>query len=256
MYPNVRAGDILHIRACTVTESNKGDIALCRNRSGLLIAHRIIGHAAEQGKPCVITRADTRRQGQDAPVAAEDFLGVVTAIERKGKLLSPEYQHHTLFALSCLKTQLLVKELPLRCRWILNHLQRTIIYHKLAGNLLRICMDPSHWHYVVRLPMRVDRPGELFQPISLENFDLNQMGRQDRLPDTWILALHLHAKEPAAALAEFTLLPAERSRSASWCLTDQYIRLRYRGCGLRAELINRAKDIFKSCKITLPVQYQ
>ena len=243
MYPNVRSGDLLHIRSCPMNETRKGDIALCRDHSGLLFAHRIVASGRAEGRPYICTRADTRHQGEDAPVFADNLLGVVAAIERRGKLLSPEKRDYNWATLLSLRSLLFVREIPLHLSRFLPRIQKNVLYRRIAETVLRLWLRPENWFYMVRIPFRPDHSRNTFQAFPVERFDLGSLDRQGRCPDKWILALHLNRGTKAAALADYTLLPNEGSPPASWQLTGVQIRLRFRGCGLRRELMSRAEDI-------------
>ena len=93
MYPCVRPGDVLRIESRAAEEVAIGDIAVCR-RPGYLFGHRTIDKGVEDGRRYIVTRPDRSSSGSDGPTYGEDVLGIVTAIERKGKRVEPRRRRY------------------------------------------------------------------------------------------------------------------------------------------------------------------
>ena len=82
MKPNILDGDALIIASVQQKELRRGDVALTHGEDGLR-AHRVCD--ANSGTRKVITRSDS---GQENDPATPGVLGVVIAIERKGRKTS------------------------------------------------------------------------------------------------------------------------------------------------------------------------
>lgn len=251
MYPTVRPGDMLHIESRTVDEVAVGDIAVCR-RPGYLFGHRTIGKGVEDGRTYIVTRPDTVRQGHDGPTFDEDVLGIVTVIERSGKLLAPRPRKYTWPARVYLGARLaLVEALPTAREWligVLPRVQRGAVYRWLAR--LWLAITRPQVSYVVRLPLRAGQTHDLYRPLPPAEFDVSQPTWQGRPPDCWTLALHLNRGRRPAAWATFALCPPECPH-AGWWLSEVQARVRYRGLRFEAHLIRKADEIFARSGVTL-----
>jgi len=252
MYPTVRPGDVLHIESRTVEEVSVSDIAVCR-RPGYLFGHRTIGKGVEDGRTYIVTRPDTVRQGHDGPTFDEDVLGIVTVIERSGKLLSPRPRKYAWPSRVYLGAHLaLVEALPSahgRLIRALVHVQRATLY-RWVGRLW-LAITRARVSYVVQLPLRAGQTHDLFRPLPPDEFDVTRPTWQGRPPDCWTLALHLNRGRRPAAWATFALCPPECPH-AGWWLSEVQARVRYRGLGFEAHLIRKAEEIFARSGTKLP----
>ncbi|MBC8446885.1 MAG: hypothetical protein H8D78_03970 [Chloroflexi bacterium] len=244
MYPCVRPGDVLHIESRTVEEVAVGDMAVCR-RPGYLFSHRCIGKGVEDGRTYIVTRPDRVRQGDDGPTFDDDVLGIITAIERRGRRLSPRPRQYARPVRICLAARLaLVGALPAVRRWLiwaLTRVQRSVAYRRLAR--LWLATTRPRVSYVVRLPLRAGQTHDLYRPLPPDEFDVAKPTWQGRPPDCWTLALHLNGNRRPAAWATFALCPPE-CPEAGWRVSDLQVRVRYRGIGFAADLIRKAEAIF------------
>jgi signal peptidase I len=82
MFPCMRPGDLLEIRRPSAAIQT-GDVVVFE-RHGRLVVHRVVDRTGD----LLITRGDRLRH-PDAPVSAAAILGCVTAIERRGRPISP-----------------------------------------------------------------------------------------------------------------------------------------------------------------------
>ena len=251
MYPCVRPGDVLHIESRTVDEVAVGDIAVCR-RPGYLFSHRTTGKGVHDGRSYIVTRPDRARQGDDGPTYDDDVLGIITAIERRGKRLSPRPRQYARPVRAYLAARLaLVEALPAARGWLiwaLARLQRGAVYRRLAR--LWLAATRTGVSYVVRLPLRAGQTHDLYHPLPPDEFDVAKPTWQGRPPDCWTLALHLNGGHRPAARATFVLRPPE-CPLAGWWLDDLQVRVRYRGVGLAADLISKAGEILARGGTTL-----
>ena len=85
MFPCMRPGDLLEIRRPSAAIQT-GDVVVFE-RHGRLVVHRVHRVEGPSGD-LLITRGDRLRH-PDAPVSAAAILGCVTAIERRGRPISP-----------------------------------------------------------------------------------------------------------------------------------------------------------------------
>jgi len=83
MFPCMRPGDLLEIRRAN-GPIPIGEVVVFE-RHGHLVVHRVI----RQSDACLITQGD-RLYHPDEPVPIAEILGCVTAIERRGKCLTPK----------------------------------------------------------------------------------------------------------------------------------------------------------------------
>ena len=84
MFPCLQPGDLLEIHR-PASPIRTGDVVVF-DRHGKLVVHRVAGQTGD----LLITRGD-RLHHPDAPVPADAILGCVTAIERRGRRISPRF---------------------------------------------------------------------------------------------------------------------------------------------------------------------
>lgn len=85
MYPTIRDGEAVTVEPLKAHEARCGDILLYRRESGV-IAHRVVrlAGAVDDETRVLILRGDSLATC-DAPVRAEQVLGRVISVERKGR---------------------------------------------------------------------------------------------------------------------------------------------------------------------------
>lgn len=84
MLPAVRTDDVLLIRHCRIDEAGPGDIVLYI-RQRRLFAHRVISRSAAQ----LVAQGDGIAE-PDLPVTANELLGIVIRVMRRGKTICHE----------------------------------------------------------------------------------------------------------------------------------------------------------------------
>jgi hypothetical protein len=87
MLPTLWPGDLLHIEATAFDRVHPGDVVLF-GRDDRFYIHRILsrGEAGDgSARPSLVTRGDSMPE-EDAPVFAEELLGRVVSLERRGKV--------------------------------------------------------------------------------------------------------------------------------------------------------------------------
>jgi hypothetical protein len=85
MFPFIRDGDILEVQKAGPDRIFPGCIALYRTDGGSLLAHRVIGREAGVNSRWV-TRGDARFV-PDPPLEESQLLGIVSSVERNGRIL-------------------------------------------------------------------------------------------------------------------------------------------------------------------------
>lgn len=227
MYPVIRAGDVLQIQSRQAADVAVGDIAVCR-RPAYLFSHRVVGKGVREGRAYILTRPDGIKGNGDGASFDEDLLGVVVAIERKGKPVPVPRTEHRRPVPRYFSLRLALKNTVSRvlsiCADALWMAQESALYRFIAGSWLRLAAP--RFSYGVRVPV----PGlgnAAFRRLSPENLDLQKDWR-GRPVQRWILTLHLNGNPQSAATMTFT-----RRHSGDWSSEDFSVSARYRGLGLK-----------------------
>jgi hypothetical protein len=84
MYPTIRDGEAVTVEPLKAHEARRGDILLYRRESSV-IAHRVVCIAGEEDATRVLILRGDSLATCDAPVRAEQVLGRVISVERKGR---------------------------------------------------------------------------------------------------------------------------------------------------------------------------
>lgn len=98
MHPTIRENEAVVVEPIDLPDLSVGDIVLCRCGEKIT-AHRLVWIDAEtasarpEGRPIFTLRGDACN-ACDTPVAADQILGKVVAVERRGRLVNP-YGRHT-----------------------------------------------------------------------------------------------------------------------------------------------------------------
>lgn len=86
MRPAIKDGEAILVEPVKLSQIHPDDIILYRMERGV-IAHRVQRLEQRGGDILFITRGDTSH-ADDAPVPAEDVLGLVVAVERDGRTIT------------------------------------------------------------------------------------------------------------------------------------------------------------------------
>jgi signal peptidase I len=84
MYPTIRDGEAVTVEPIEAREAKIGDIVLYQTERGV-IAHRVVGIEDEENADRVLILRGDSLATCDAPVRAEQVLGRVIAVERRGR---------------------------------------------------------------------------------------------------------------------------------------------------------------------------
>ena len=241
MFPCIQPGDVLHIEARILEQVQVGDIAVFR-RNHLLFGHRVVAKGTREGKLYILTRPDRTRQGSDGPMYANDVLGVVTGIERRG-LHKPLHLQplRGVAAWRAAAWEWWQGEVQPRLIERLGGLQCRAWYRYIASVWFRIAQP--RFSFVVRVPLTANQSHDLYRKILPETFVLSQTSWQGKPVTRWLLALHLNEARPPAASATINWHPEGCPHGAGWRIDEMQVRVRYRGVGLDEALIRQAQAI-------------
>ena len=89
MFPVIRSGDVLSIRRCTLDDVHAGDIVLVHD-GDRLFAHRLTEKNRSDAGAWLVTRGDSHWR-MDPRRRASNLLGLVTAVERYGRVIAPPF---------------------------------------------------------------------------------------------------------------------------------------------------------------------
>jgi signal peptidase len=84
MRPFIRDGDVIEVQPVGAAPIRRGDVVLCRNGGGRVVAHRVIQVGQESGRVAVVTQGDALAR-PDRLIFQEQVLGRVVAVERGGR---------------------------------------------------------------------------------------------------------------------------------------------------------------------------
>lgn len=242
MYPTVRPGDVLRIRPCAIGNVALGDIAVCR-RPTHLFSHRVVAAGTDGGRCYIVTRPDRIPEGDDGPTHEENFLGIVTSIERGGRILPASHLRaasHAWPLAACFAFRIKLIETGLRARlWrdeALVRIQRSACY-RLPARLWLAAARPR-----ISFMVRVPQPAlgdAVYRELKPEDFD-PQSDWRGRPVNRWTLVLNMdNAREPAAWMTW------SREDAPCWSEVESFAAARFRGTGLEEKLRARAESILR-----------
>lgn len=250
MYPCLKQGDSLHIEPCFVENAKVGDIAIIR-RNGALLGHRIISKGVDDGRgPFIVTCPDRNAHGDDGPTWQNEFLGIVSDAKRKGRALQLEPQKLHRFDL--VKVSL--------WEWWNWHTKTTISRHLgfiqqqwpyriLASAFMHLLY--SEPEVSVCVPLKPMQKADLCQVFPAAGFNLSTVQQKGKAVAEWSLQLELQKKIPAAWIT-FVRQPDSCPEGGGWRVGRSWTRIRYRGAGLEARLMEEARKIFSRSGESFP----
>jgi hypothetical protein len=157
MYPCVRPDDVLHIEPRGIQEIKIGEIAVFR-RFNRLLAHRVVEKGNNNGSTFIITKPDTARLGNDGSVFDKDILGIVSRIERRGRLLATQKRDYGLFKKVGLDISLFgyysKRYLYQKIVYLVTLIQQLHIYRLIARQVLY--KNKTNISFSARLPLDND----------------------------------------------------------------------------------------------------
>jgi hypothetical protein len=235
MYPTVRPGDVLRVRACNIGEASVGDIAVCR-RPDYLIGHRVVRIVRSGSRPFVVTKPDRAEDGDDGPTYEDDFLGIVIGITRRGVEVPLRPQALGRVAQRYYETRrTLVEAAPAVRRGLIaavRRLQGLEAYGCLARTYLAR-LGPE-MRFAVRVPLNPTLGDTLFREVTLRGFDPEESWNGHSIDRFTLVAIPNGESVPAG------YIEATRKPGAEWQLGPPTLRRRYVATGLDGILRNEA----------------
>jgi len=239
MYPAIRPGDILRIQSRAAADVAVGDVAVCR-RPTHLFCHRVVAGGYREGRAYIVTRQDRKPDESDGPTFDENLLGVVVAVERRGKPVSfhpasPSWPLRLYFAL---RLKLIELRLRIILAWqeLLPKVQANALYCRMMRIWLSLARPQIS--YSVRLPMPA-LGDSVYRQLPLETFSVQKDWR-GRPVQRWTLLLYLNKSRTPAAW-----LTLARTEAGPWRVEESFVGARYRGAGLDSLLQRKAEAILQ-----------
>lgn len=235
MFPCIKPQDTLHIESKNAEEIKIGDIAVYR-RLNRLFAHRTIAKGTDNNLDYIITRPDISRYGNDGPIFAGDILGIVSCIERKGKLLGTEKKNCSLFIRPFLN-------MALKCYnfgqyfwgkivYALTYLQQLKAYRIIAKFLFSNPNDKLN--FSIHIPLNPKITNRFYRIISPEEFIKFNLAENTDSTSRWMLKMEVNSR-PAAFLS----FSGRR-------ISEIKIRVRYRRTAIEERLFQKLDELL-SC---------
>jgi hypothetical protein len=242
MYPAVRPGDVLRIRPCAIRDAAVGDIAVCR-RPTHLFSHRVVDKKTDGERSYIITRPDRIPEGDDGPTHEEDFLGIVSSIERSGRSIPASQLRAASYAwplTAWFALRIKSIETGLRAQLLWNEalfrIQESPFYRLPACSWLALARPRIS--YMVRIP-QPSLGDAVYRELKPEEFDPRSDWR-GRPVNRWTLVLNMNDRREPAAWMTWS-----RSETSTWAEDESFIMGRYRGTGLEKKLRSQAESILQ-----------
>jgi hypothetical protein len=248
MYPCLRPKDTLHIEPKTVKKIEVDDIAVFM-RSSHIYSHRTIDKKKDKDMHYILTRPDRSVRGNDGPIFNEDALGVISKIERKGRILDPARKDYSLIERiyfdSWLRRYYFKKKLWGKFVYAICYLQQFKPYKKIACFIF-----PKFYKKLslaIQVPLNFKISSRFSQGLDLEEFKTNclNMVEEEKL-SRWSITAYLESKP--AGFVSFIYRPSN-CPFPGWWISTAHIRIRNRNFGIEERLFQEINDVFKKLKI-------
>ena len=239
MYPCIHPGDVLHIEYKKIDEINIGDIAVYL-RNNNLFAHRVIDKAYKQGAYCIRTRPDTSERGSDGPTFSDDIAGVVTGIERKGRIMESGKIECSLMQkiyLEYFVMSIRIKRFIIRnFIYPIAFIQRSLVYKQISKLLFSgINKDLN---FSISIPLNGDISSRFNRIVSSEELIKLRDNKDELLK--WTIALN--AGRRSMASLSFVRQPKDCCFSG-WWISEAKIRNIYRGTEIERKIFKKSDEL-------------
>jgi signal peptidase I len=248
MYPTLKPKDILHIEPKTAEEIKVGDIAVFR-RLNYLYVHRTIAKGKYGDLSYILTRPDTSKDGNDGPSFNENILGIVSTVERKGRIINLAKEKRApakrMFFNFYLKRYHFKKKLFEKIIYVILYIQQIKIYRKIAAFLFSALHKKIY--ISIRVPLNFKMSSRFHQDISQEDLKLlvSEATEEETLVG-WSIIAYMESK--FAGIISFIHKPKSCPFSG-WWISESKIRIRYRGMGIEERLLKESDAIFNELKV-------
>lgn len=255
MFPALKKGDVLEVRAVCPEDIKIGDIPVyrCQNK---LFAHRIVDKQIIDGKEYFLTKPDTSKQNtlkNAEKIPKEDILGKIERVKRGREIFSTQKRKATtrdkLLYKKAIVSSKLTTSLKKKLRVVLVKLQSFNVY-KIVAKKLAI-MARQHLNFELAIPFFNKRLTQLYRRIALkdnEKTDFSKLKESD--------FFHLVMKFKNKSIGYATILNRQDCcpHSGFW-IGDIYIRLRYREMGFNSILLDKAREVLKETGSNIKSQF-
>ena len=172
------------------------------------------------------------------------MLGVVTAIEGKGKRLSthqaaPVWSERIFLTAKLSLLAFYARQAP-RLSKLLTGIQKTWPYQRLIGLCFRFGRIKPQ--IVVHVPLRSRQRHDLVRVFTTDDFDPSELTYEKSRAARFELAVIFNKKFPPVARASFSHRPPQCPHPG-WRLDALGVRIRYRGAGFEKALLTKAEKM-------------
>lgn len=240
MYPAIRPADRLHIEPKKAKHIKIGEVAVYR-RHNLLFAHRTIDKGDEMGRHYIITKPDNTKHCNDGPHFDENIVGVVSSIERKGRILSAEKKPYP--ALKVLFLEVFFALLRLKCiimdscLYLLAFLQQFRVFRAI---LQLFSLDDKGLKFIMRAPLDNNVNSLFYTDIYHEDLIRINLRRNENSVLKWALSIN----SGSAAVADLSFVFKPKSCIfAGWWISQPTVTPRYWGTQIEEKIFQKAEEL-------------
>ena len=224
MYPCIQWGDTVSVIPRNLDEVKTGDIAVYR-RHNQLFAHRVIAKDSDGGQGFIITRPDIEFKEDDGPTYEKDILGIVSRIERMGKVQSTEQKDYPVvdrfFYTFFIKRHIIKQRLSSALIRGIVRLQMCSIYGKIVQYFST--QLNKELKFFLQAPINHKANSSLYKEYSRS--ELVKALQNNNSLSKWVIIFTIDSN--LAGKFSFVLKPAMCS-FGGWWLYEIKMRLRYR----------------------------
>lgn len=248
MFPYIKPGETVHIRSKPIDKIQAGDIAVYKDTSRIL-AHRVVKKGQdEKGRKYIITRPEYGEIRDEGPYYEEDLLGIVSKIERKGRVVVPAETANEFYSPLFFKAKInlfkLKRFLSGKFIFFIAFIQQFTLYKKVAEYLSQSLNNKIE--LFAHVPLNEKLSDYLYRKISCEEFVSEYSDVDKEIPPKWDIAAYISGEK--AAVIAFTFKPTDCPYHG-WWVSGIRVRIRYRRTALEKTLIKEAGSILTSLGI-------
>ncbi|MBN1913624.1 MAG: hypothetical protein JW788_04420 [Candidatus Omnitrophica bacterium] len=248
MYPCIRPTDKLRVELKRTEDIQIGEVALYR-RNNHLFAHRTIKKGNENGAPFIVTRPDNAKGRDDGPSFDEDIIGVVTAAERGGRLVSVEKRPYSALKKFYLKAFFALH----KSKWILAvvwlYIEAFVLQSFLFRKAFRILFPvPKSMQFSVQMPLNNNIDSLFNTDISFRELFSSMCRQNEDKIKKWTLTVKA-GTETTASLS-FILKP-KSCLYPGWWLAQVKIHPLFWGSRLEEGLVRKSDELLKAFGVSL-----
>lgn len=239
MFPVLKRGDHLRVKAACLEEMNVGDIAIFKD-SFRFYSHRVVDRQLIDPVPCLITQPDTSPPGRyDPPVTQEMLVGKVLQVERRGRALSPRRrrsnsgERFSYFVSSGFED--LAKRGKRRLAKGLDCAQSLPAYRTIGRFLTRQLRSKAVFY--LALPTLSGIEARFYKNIPIDEASVDLLNLKSP-----VLYLVMAVENQKVGFLGFIKRP-QACPHLGWWIHKLYIRMKYRGLGFGTLLMKKAEQV-------------